>query len=572
MESDRGVPTVPGARGLSFRTASLALIALAGALTLLLAGRMLWYLFHSISNVPYADQWAMLEEIWHRRTGQTGWSYLWAPYWGQRMLLPRLAFLFSVKYLHYAMRPFILINVAAQAAMIAVLLRAIWRLFRDSTVLFWLAAAAIVHLLLSSLQMEIFVEGIEIQYTIGYASAVAAICILAPQAGRISAARIWLAATLGMISTLCLAVGPLVWPILAVEAWFGGRRRHAAALGTVAVLVTVAYSTGYTRPAIGMGIGGILHHPWQAFTVAGLVLGGPLSLYSRPLGMVVGCAGVLLAAGMLLQSLRHLSTLPAIFGLTMVACFMLGSAAAIAFGRLSPEWLATYSGQPLPSRYLAPTFVFWAALFAVSLTCWTAGAPGRIGTVATSLVVLVLTFGTWNWQWRLPREWATVSQGFDAIASGFFIPVSDQEFMSRIFEPEDLRTRLAGYMRQERLSVFAEPRARWLGTNIAAIAPARPSGVCHAVIRVAAPMAAPLNGRPPAYRIIGKLTVDGRSPGQWLDILMTDENGTVTGLARTLPAQSEGAAATEFFGYARNWSPATRIEVLAGGRITCTLN
>lgn len=206
----------------------------------------------------------------------------------------------------------------------------------------------------------------------------------------------------------------------------------------------------------------------------------------------------------------------------------------------------------MPSRYLAPTFVFWAALFAVALTCWRSAWTARLGAAGISLAVVLLSFGVWNWQWRMPHDWAAVSQGFDAIASGFFMPVSDQEFMSRIFAPEERRTRLAGYMRQQSLSVFAEPRANWLGQDAAAIR-----------------MAAPLGGNPPVFRIAGKLTLDGRSPARLLDLLMTDDRGIVIGLARTLPAQSEGAAATEFFGYARGWSRAARLVVLAGGRVTC---
>ena len=74
----------------AWRRVSAGAIIIAGALTVVLAARTFWYLFHSLTNVPFADQWVMLEEIWRRRAGQIGWSYLWSPYWGQRMLLPRL--------------------------------------------------------------------------------------------------------------------------------------------------------------------------------------------------------------------------------------------------------------------------------------------------------------------------------------------------------------------------------------------------------------------------------------------------------------------------------------------------
>jgi hypothetical protein len=48
------------------------------------------------------------------------------------------------------------------------------------------------------------------------------------------------------------------------------------------------------------------------------------------------------------------------------------------------------------------------------------------------------------------------------------------------------------------------------------------------------------------------LTIDGGPPPDRLDILITDDKQRITGLARTLPAQSEGKQATDFFGYARH--------------------
>lgn len=40
--------------------------------------------------------------------------------------------------------------------------------------------------------------------------------------------------------------------MLALEAWLAGRRRHSGLLVAAAAVLAVAYSIGYTRPAIGM--------------------------------------------------------------------------------------------------------------------------------------------------------------------------------------------------------------------------------------------------------------------------------------------------------------------------------
>jgi hypothetical protein len=171
---------------------------------------------------------------------------------------------------------------------------------------------------------------------------------------------------------------------------------------------------------------------------------------------------------------------------------------------------------------------------------------GRLAAMAVSAVILILTFGTWNLQWRMSRAWAQVSQSYDAIASGFLAGVSDQEYMSPIIRDEQYRSRMVDYMREQHLSVFAEPRARWMDRSIGSIAPIEKGTRCRATT---SPVR--LGGDSADFRVTGTLTVDGRAPRGRLDILMTDDAGMVNGLARTLPAQSEGSGAEEFFGYAR---------------------
>ena len=157
----------------------------------------------------------MLREVWSARTGQSGWGYLWSPYWGQRPLLPRLLILLSLAYLKYSTLPFIVINMAAQFSTALILISLARQLFPGRpNRLFWISWVAIVNLLLSSLQMEAFIEGIEIQYTIGYASAVGAITVLGVTAGCKFAIRFWFSIFLGLVSSACLAVGLFVWPIL----------------------------------------------------------------------------------------------------------------------------------------------------------------------------------------------------------------------------------------------------------------------------------------------------------------------------------------------------------------------
>ncbi|MEI9976573.1 MAG: hypothetical protein WDO73_33665 [Ignavibacteriota bacterium] len=139
-------------------------------------------------------------------------------------------------------------------------------------------------------------------------------------------------------------------------------------------------------------------------------------------------------------------------------------------------------------------------------------------------MILILTAGTWTWQWRMSREWAIYSESYDAIASGFLAGVSDPQYMSQIVADEGLRDRLIDYMRQQNLSVFAEPRARWMEHNVNDIAPLDDGTACSATVQTAEVSASD----PPPLRVTGTLLEDARSH-RHLDILMVDDTGTVRG-------------------------------------------
>src|SRR5207247_4157149 len=105
----------------------------------------------------------------------------------------------------------------------------------------------------SPLQLEILIQSTGVQYTIGYAAAVGAICVLGaaidPKA-RFEP-RFWSAIIFAILSTACLAIGLLVWPILIIEAWLCDARRkhHLRILMPLTVLLFSAYAWAYSWPA-----------------------------------------------------------------------------------------------------------------------------------------------------------------------------------------------------------------------------------------------------------------------------------------------------------------------------------
>ena len=330
--------------------------------TLVLICRTFWYFFASVGNVPWSDLWPMLSEVRSFRSGQSEWSYLYSTFWGNRPLVPRLFIYVSARFLHYSGWSFVVITLTAQVAMLLVVLWLLRRAFPERGTVYWLSTIAAVNLLLSSLQMEVFMEGLNIEYTIGYGSAVAAIALsgLPWRPSSKPELRFWIAVLLGAVSSGCFAIGLAVFPMMIIGMWLArGPVRYIAITFTVAAVLAVTFSMGYARPSMGMGIGGAIHRPLQALRIVALVLGGPVTLYSRSLGVAAGAIGILTAAAVLFRIARDpaLRVTPGVVSLTMIAWFMIASAASVMAGRISPEWV-TQAVYVLPSRYLHPTLVF----------------------------------------------------------------------------------------------------------------------------------------------------------------------------------------------------------------------
>src|SRR5580658_6202181 len=125
-------------------------------LTLILICRTFYYFFASLNNVPWSDLWPMLSEVRSFRSGQSGWSYFYSTFWGNRPLVPRLFIYLSARFLHYSGWSFVVITLTAQVAMLLVVLWLIRVAFPERRTVYWLSAIVTVNLLLSSLQMEVF--------------------------------------------------------------------------------------------------------------------------------------------------------------------------------------------------------------------------------------------------------------------------------------------------------------------------------------------------------------------------------------------------------------------------------
>lgn len=527
------------------------------ALTLVLIARMFRYLHLSMSNALRIDQWVMLEELWRFHDGRFGWSYLWTPYWGQRIVIPRLLFLMDERFFHFSNTPLVWINVVAQCGMACILGVAAWRLLRGfSAVIKILALTVIAHLVFSSLQLENIVYGMSVQYSIGLVSAVAAIAILGFSTRHIAWAMVC-----ALISTFSLASGLFVWPILIVEALVQrARRRTAITLGAAWLSLIAVYAVGYTNPGAGMGAMGMLHRPVQAFLIAALFLGGPLGDVRLWLGEAAGTLGFILTATFSIALIRR--KLPSEYlVLTAICWYAVATAVSIPLGRMTPEWITARGALgSLPSRYFTAPFLFWASTFVLA---WYSGWPKAYyawRTWGAALVVAGLTIGTVRWQLWESMDWLAYYRKMDAAASGFFVGASDATYTAEMFPDQQLIDHWVPYLREHRLSVFADERARWIGRTADELFAAGAKSDCLGRIDEIA------SSGGATFRLLGYVAGPGVSLIRKTDIVFAGASGRIVGLGRTM-ATEDGRGGVKFLGYTgkTDLGAITAFAVMPGG-------
>ena len=532
----------------------LAGICICGAL--LEVGRMFRYLVRSVTNVFWVDQWIMLEELWRFHDGRYPLSYLWAPYWGHRIPVPRLIFLLDERWFHFSNVPLVALNLTMQCCLIAILSATQWKLLSSKSRP--LAAAMIsitFYLLFSGLQMENFVYGMSVQYGIGYASAIAAI-FLGSGATRLS---FGIAAACALISTLTIAAGLMLWPLLAMEIYLlkGSRLRIFFLLATGAALAVI-YAIGYSQPGIGMGVSGMLSHPLQAAVIASMFLGGPVSLASLLGGQVSGLLGILTSLYLLWRCfVRGRQARPEFIILAITISWLVCISFSIPFARMQPNWIASFHGSaPLPSRYFTPSFLFWCCLTAALLSiCAT-----RIASAICLLAIGSVLFCTLTRESAYLNDWLTFCQRLDATASGFMIGAEDQEYMARSYPDQNLLNHWIPYARQHRLSIFAEPRAAWINGNAANIVKTKDTVICQLT------MDHPSKAGP-AIKLTGKVEGAFQVLARQEDLLFANSAGTVIGLGRTFIDTHDHGDRRKLIGYAKgNFQEITAVYLIDARR------
>ena len=470
------------------------------------------------TSVPWADQWVAVQDVMRYRAGESLWTIVWTPYWGHRLVIPRLIFLADARWLSFASLTWL--TMLVQFVHIALLMVVAWLLIgRKAPASFVIAIAVILNLMLSPFQMENFVWGMQTMFTLVLAAATAAFLCL-------SFENVSLCIVFGVIASLTMPNGILVWPVLVAQALYlkrGGK--VAAALAAVGAVVIGFYLWHYTRPAeFGLGLGGMIRHPIDAVRLLGLIIGTPFRL-SLPMDVVVGILTLAIFAYVFFRAAwprgAELKPFSSLFAIVL---FSLLSLLSLVAGRLTSQALHVDSQDPLPSRYFTMICLFWASVGLLALYTFHSQKVRPLVLGAYGILFIALMFVSCQRQLVEADDWADFFLGADAAGGALILDAPDEPILSVLWPAPAERAERVRFLRAQGLAMFHEPRAAWPGRRVTEIFPASSDRCSGAVEKTIA-----LDGA--SWRLEGwAWDLDTSAPPD--DVLMADSNDVVIGLAR----------------------------------------
>jgi hypothetical protein len=470
------------------------------------------------TSVPWADQWVAVQDVMRYRAGESLWTIVWTPYWGHRLVIPRLIFLADAHWLSFASLTWL--TLLAQLVHIALLIvLACLLLGRKAPSLFVLAIAVIFNLMLSPFQMENFVWGMQTMFTLVLAAATAAFLCL-------SFDNLALSIAFGIIASLTMPNGILVWPVLVAQTLYLRRgRKVVVALAAAGAVVIGFYSWHYTRPTeFGMGLAGMIRHPIDAIQVLGLIIGVPFRL-SLSMDMVVGILTLAITGYVFFRAAWPRAAEPRPFStLFAVVLFSLLSLLSLVAGRLTPQALHVDTRDPLPSRYFTMICLFWASVGLLALYAFHSQRVRPLLLGAYGILFVALMFVSLQRQLSAADDWADFFLGADAVGGALILDAPDAAILSVLWPAPAERAERTRFLREQGLAMFHEPRASWPGRRVAELFPLSSDRCSGAVEKTLA-----LDGA--SWRVLGwAWDLDTSNPPD--DVLIADSNDVVVGLAR----------------------------------------
>ena len=460
----------------SFPMLAMALLSLAGAVVI-----FAWSLYLAVAYFHplfYWDQWASVGDYHRFLRGEFGLANLFAQHNEHRIAFPRLVFLadFILGHgLNVINIGAIFVVQALHAALFGVIARRL-----TSGPLAVIAVSIVTILLFSFAQAENLTWGFQVQFVGVYAAVTFALWLLALAIERQRASAAFLGYALGAAAMLIVATYTMsngatggfamIFVVLSLRA------RPALTIGVIILtaILLFAYFHDFHPVASHSPPGFVLQRPVDFVVYALVYLGGVLGPFGHFAAALMGAVGAAVAAFATARLVLGKDKEPARATLTGVMIFVALTAVATAFGR-------AFFGldQALSSRYFTPAAVFSSAEV-IYLASFASAATARVAPkVAFGAIAAVAVVGAVSAHFAerffARQHYLNLALASDALLSG----VEPNEAMQFVYPDPDAPRREAGFLNEQRLSIFAWPEGRMRGQALSAVFPREDDDACR---------------------------------------------------------------------------------------------
>lgn len=490
--------------------------------------------------MPYRDEWYTVIHFEKFETGDYGLSDLASQHNEHRLLFPRLVFFADERLFHLSGVLDATVTVALQVANTVVLLalglRRVARLEQRA------ALAGFVILALFTLRQEQnFTNGFQLQFVGVFTATLLAGVAYTSGLSRLgqgwnAAPYMALAAAGCIIATYTMANGVLAGFVLAGVSvlWRARWTVTAWTVGAASVLAALFFK-GYVPGEFSLPANQALSHPLRYLAYVIVYVGNPVADRIH-LAQCLGSVGLALAVAAVWRTwfgrLRNTAEL----SLLALALFILASAAATAYGRITLG-----IEQASESRYATPGLLFWCAIV---LYWYPIAAKRRATGLALSTIVVVISTACIAAQataWpELRARSAALRNVADSLESGLYDATAADTYEN--MSAADVAPFIP-FIRDHHLGPFADAIVPALGLPSATLGPTAPPGTCVGTVMARADTGLGSNGV--ALAGIARSTTRRHSPKR---ILLADEQGTIIGFGSGL---LPGRPPKAWQGYAR---------------------
>ena len=547
------------------------LILLGGIVTI---GIALYMVVICYTSLPWSDGWT---QIFSAAQGRDPFSlsWLWQQHNEHRLLIPKLFLGLDLRLCAATQKLLLAAIFTVQLLLLGLLSWSMRSLGGWQGALWRTATGLAAFCLFSPTQWENLTWGFQLCFVLpGLFAALSFVGLLlywirSRQSQTAGGRKFILLSLVAALAGMCsLANGLLLAPLLAMAALrLRLRKWVAVTFATTAVVTTALYFRGYSRPLQNSNPVVSLHSPLKILAYMASYFGSSWGYgsswthHNLQIALYAGAAGLGLAVWFLLRYGRTEEVSQGFtLQLRLLLLFCLGTAFLTAVGRL-----ASGDSQAFAPRYQTVALLFWWCLGCLLMAA-AVGSSKRLALPAMQvLLVCMLLRGAdlVRFPLRDAREHAFQQR---AAAAALLSGVYDQEQIARAFYlPENVRG-VVSYMREHRLSIFADNSRPRLGTPIDAWAQVATQGQYQAAVQSVSSVG---SGDGSGLRITGwAWDLARRAPPSYIVVVV---DGRVVGVGamgdwRPVVRAAHPYMKTSFVGftaYAKDISPTTLVSLYA---------